>query len=1287
MKSNPQNRFQSSLRLLAVICLGCAGISQSQGADKTWVDAAANNTWDTTATDTWADAIAWSNATPDSAIFGGTGETVTLGVPITANALTFNAAAGTYTITASTLTLGGSPSIITATTDATIDSALAGSAFTKAGAGKLTLNGGGGGAMTITTGTVTLGGNFTRSLALPPVVPDVSGSLKDGATVVIQGGVLAAPGGAIAGNVKIEAGSTLRNSAPHMFQTATARVWVNGGTMTSGTGFSYPEYYLPAGASAADPGVQMTGGTISGAEKRWNTGNSYFKVNAAETTATFTSYVNQYAVGGSTVNFEVIGGTVPDGGPDFLCTNNMGDAAWGGTVTYVKTGAGLMEMTGRPILAGNGTFTLTGGTLRLTGANAITNFGSATSTLALDSTNAVTFQLNAVNVGDSLVFSKDITGGASANARIEKIGDGSVSLTGAGSTFAGTAADAISVKGGKLYVNVALAGSPTTVSAGRIGGSGSIGAATIGDEGTIEGGSNGVGTLTTGNLTFGAVSSDTATVAGTLAAGVTPISVQNLTLNGGNGSVVLNASGSGLVNGSTYDVMSYTSISAPNAGSPLAAFTSANRMFAPVLDTVNKKVQLSYDANAVLTWTGTGSSEWSYATGLNNWKIGATTTDFRNGDFVTFGNVARTDVELADELTPGGVTFDNDASHNYTLTGYGGIMGGGSLTKKGLGKVTINTLNAYTGATVISAGTLQIGNEEYNGKLSPASVITNDGTLAIYNDGGDMVQGTDFSSAAINGGGSLVKAGANALTLNAANGYSGGTVVSQGGLKLNNVNAAGTGGAITLGDANTGDADITLTANVGSGIFTNPITVSASGTGMVTIAQPSNFSDLTGLLTLNRATTVSGSADRSAISGKITGNVGTLTFAGGRIAVQPSEANGNDFTGNVVVTGRVQINNAFGIPASASVTVANGGRFGMVNFSAVDPGTGQKTIHIDGLNGSGGVDAWTGGGNLAQILAIGSSNGGGNFSGTMSNAAGAVNGDVLSLAKSGTGTQILSGNNTYTGTTTVNGGALQIDGSKSGGGAVAVKSTATLAGSGNISGATTVEAGGFVAPGNYDTGIGTLTLASATLSGTYKCQLGATTGDSVMVTGALTANAGAEIQISSLAVPTAAVYVIATYGSLGGTPPAVSGIPVGYTVDFDTPGQIRLVSTAGGYNAWVLGFPGLTDTTPGGDPDADGISNLMEYVVGGDPRVSSTQFLPAQSIVGSNLVLTYKRSDTSEIDTTQTGQWSTNLTVWTDIAPVLVNENGTNPDDMMISIPLTNAVDGKLFGRLKVAKP
>jgi autotransporter-associated beta strand protein len=497
------------------------------------------------------------------------------------------------------------------------------------------------------------------------------------------------------------------------------------------------------------------------------------------------------------------------------------------------------------------------------------------------------------------------------------------------------------------------------------------------------------------------------------------------------------------------------------------------------------------------------------------------------------------------------------------------------------------------------------------------------------------------------------------------------------------------------------------------------------------------------------------------------------------------------------------------------------------------------------------------------------------------------------LRLGGSGTRTFTGANDYTGTTTVTQGTLVVDnssGSGTGSGEVTVQSSATLAGTGSIGGSVSIESGGFVAPGNA--GIGTLSVASAVLTGTYQCQLDGAGCDQVLVSGDLTISPGAVISVSKLATPAAASYLIATYGSLAGSLPVVTGIPSGYVLDTATAGQIKLapvpsnvtaiadlagdyidpttlpadwgyfysdqasggtevaltpdlaignggnsgfgapfsfnlpgvigtqtgaqyemftdgdlnapvlgtdlllhpgpdaashtlivrytiseaeissygtsarisgsfrelitggnsvivsiyqnstelftrtgsggilteadgtfdisdltvaandtisfvvnsnnnyaadetalrgsialVGSADGFSTWADSFPGLTDKTPAGDPDKDGISNLLEYVIGGDPRVSSTSYLPTQKIVGSNLVMGYKRSDASEADTTQIGQWSSNLSVWHDLTPVQVNENDSAPDSMEIRIPRSNAVGGKLFGRLHVIKP
>ena len=64
----------------------------------------------------------------------------------------------------------------------------------------------------------------------------------------------------------------------------------------------------------------------------------------------------------------------------------------------------------------------------------------------------------------------------------------------------------------------------------------------------------------------------------------------------------------------------------------------------------------------------------------------------------------------------------------------------------------------------------------------------------------------------------------------------------------------------------------------------------------------------------------------------------------------------------------------------------------------------------------------------------------------------------------------------------------------------------------------------------------------------------------------------------------------------------------------------------------------------------------------------------------------YQRNDASKADTTQVGQWSTDLSNWTNVTPVMVADHGTAPDDMTVTVPLSNAQNGMLFVRLKVTQ-
>jgi autotransporter-associated beta strand protein len=265
----------------------------------------------------------------------------------------------------------------------------------------------------------------------------------------------------------------------------------------------------------------------------------------------------------------------------------------------------------------------------------------------------------------------------------------------------------------------------------------------------------------------------------------------------------------------------------------------------------------------------------------------------------------------------------------------------------------------------------------------------------------------------IAGGGRLTKggngSGTAALTLATANSYSGGTILSQGTLTLTNAAGAGVG-PIIIGDTNSGAENLTLNANVGSGNFANPITVTSEGSGTVTIAQNNALSTLSGTLTLNRPTTIVGGPDRTGISGKITGNVGTLTFTGNRTTLDNLMP--NDFTGNVVIANaaRLQHNNPDGIPSSAVVTI-NG--TGQLHFNNGHPIT--LTALEGGVSGNNNVNIIAG---AAATLTLGANNGSGVFNGDIRTA--------LSVDKIGSGTQIFGGNNSYTGLTRILGGTLKL---------------------------------------------------------------------------------------------------------------------------------------------------------------------------------------------------------------------------------------------------------------------
>ncbi|WP_353152475.1 autotransporter-associated beta strand repeat-containing protein, partial [Pollutimonas bauzanensis] len=114
------------------------GGSPGQGGSGTWN--LSDVTWNQSSDGVAGPFRAWDNVALDTAVFGGTAGTVTVGGALNAGGLTFTTA--NYTLNGGTVTLGGaSPTIAVASGNATINSTIAGNTgVTKSGAGNLILN-------------------------------------------------------------------------------------------------------------------------------------------------------------------------------------------------------------------------------------------------------------------------------------------------------------------------------------------------------------------------------------------------------------------------------------------------------------------------------------------------------------------------------------------------------------------------------------------------------------------------------------------------------------------------------------------------------------------------------------------------------------------------------------------------------------------------------------------------------------------------------------------------------------------------------------------------------------------------------------------------------------------------------------------------------------------------------------------------------------------------------------------------------------------------------------------
>lgn len=542
----------------------------------------------------------------------------------------------------------------------------------------------------------------------------------------------------------------------------------------------------------------------------------------------------------------------------------------------------------------------------------------------------------------------------------------------------------------------------------------------------------------------------------------------------------------------------------------------------------------------------------------------------------------------------------------------------------------------------------------------------------------------------------FIKTGPGTLVTGVANAsLAGGVIVRQGDILIDKQNSLGPA-TVVLGDAGTGSSELRLMQR-GSDPWpptdtfcANNILVAAGPTGRVVLGRRNagNYAALyRGTITLeNHLIFRHEGGDRLGIEGKITGT-GNLTFEGTRINVDNVA---NDFLGDVTITSGclLQVNGNGIIPPTSDVTVD-----GILGFN-----TGAATaLTFGSLHGNGTVSVPYGGG--AATITVGSQDRNGSFAGAIIN--------NVSLVKTGSGTQLLSGASSTSGATTVNAGTLLVNntsGSGTGSGTVTANSGGTLAGSGSIGGAVAIQSGAFLAPGDH--AAGTLATGALTLAGTYQCQLDGNDADRLAVAGNLNL-AGASLAVSTLTPPGTGPFIIATFtGTRNGTFASVSP---GYTVDYSTPNQVRLVVAPGqSYAAWVAGF-GLSGQAAleEEDPDFDGIDNLVEFVLGGNPAtVPDTALLPTIDLIsnpggpvppGQYLRFTYRRTADSaylhpgmQFNAALSGPWA-NASGAAGAVEVVTPGFFATPvpaDRVEVYLPRNvHAPDGKLFGRLSVTAP
>ena len=865
------------------------------------------------------------------------------------------------------------------------------------------------------TGTVTFSGqnSYTGGTTID------LGSKLSGTTDSIQGDIvdngalifLQNTNGTYAGNisgtgsVEVVTAGTTRFTGLNSYSGGTT---VDGGAILIGTTDSLQGNFNNSGQVIFN---QATSGTYSGNMS----GAGSVEINSSGVPITF-SGTNSYVGGTTIVTGSTLIGTTNSLQGDFsnggsLIFNQAASGTFGGNIA----GTGNVEISGIGPITFSGTNTYSGGTTVDNGSTLI----GTTSSLQGAIIDQGSLQFNQSTTG---TFASAISG----NGSVFVTGGGNVTFSGNNSYVGGTTIDlnttlvgTTSSLTGSFVDNGALKFNQNTsgVFGGNISGSGSVeisGTGPITFTGTnsytggttIDSGSKLIGNTTSlyGGFSNGGTLQFNQSTAGVFNGGIS-----------GSGSVEISGAGPvTFVYGNTYSggtTIDSGSTLIGNAGSLQQGFTNNGSLI------FNQAVAGIFTGNIA----GSGSVEISGGgtitlLGTNSYT-GGTTVDSGSGLIGTTSNLQ------------GSIVNNGAIQFNQSTAGtYGGHMSGtGSVEVSGGNRITFSGTNTYTGGTTVDSGTTLIGST-----FSLQGNFTNNGSVQFVDN--VVVQDslhsyTPFSlpyiySGNMTGTGNVELSGSGPVTFSGTNSYTGGTTVDHG--------VTLTGGTLGIQGNITNNGwivfnespDVLAIPATGtySGNMTGSGGVQISGSSAVTFSGTNNY---TGGTTVDSTASLFGTT--SSLQGAITNN-GFVQF---------NQTTSGTYSGNMTGTGAVTIGGSGPVTFAGTNTYSGGTT---INTGATLIGT---TNSLQGLITDNGTVQFN------QTTP-------GTFQSVISGTGGVFIGGV--------GPVTFSGNNTYTGGTTVgNGSTFVVNGSVVG--TTNVNSGGTLSGGGTL-GNTIINAGGTIYPNN-----------------------------------------------------------------------------------------------------------------------------------------------------------------------------------------------------------------------------